>query len=238
MNRLGRSARGFASAATEHGPLDGRYQVRAACLLQRPPVTMKALGPLEAAYDTYRALVEGEASRGIFHIASTSTPAPPSPDARQQASEEAEAAAKTAQHPAYAQAPVTDLRRLLDRKLYLLVRDPHAPHWCLPSKPVHSDEAPLGRLAREGLAEAFDVSRADIYWVGHAPVAFHQQALEGRIKPPLGIKSFVFPGQIIGGHFRQLEAGERREFGWFTKEEAEQLMSPSAFSGIQRALSY
>lgn len=238
MNRLGRSARGFASAATEHGPLDGRYQIRAACLIQRPPVTMKALSPFEAAYDTYRVLVEGEASRGTFHIASTSTPAPPSPDAGQQVSEEAEAAVKLAQHPVYAHAPVTDLRRHLDRKLYLLVRDPQASQWCLPSKPVHSDEAPLGRLAQEGLAEAFDVSRADIYWIGNAPVAFHQQALEGRTRPPLGIKSFVFSGQIIGGHFRQLEADDRREFGWFTKEEAEQLMSHSAFSSIQRALNY
>jgi hypothetical protein len=92
-------------------------------------------------------------------------------------------------------------------------------------------------MAIEALSNEFDISRADMYWPGASPIALHAESFEGRIKPPVGSKTFVMRGQLLGGHWSQ-RAGGRLEWAWVTREEAEAMMPSGLFSSIRSALSY
>jgi len=54
-------------------------------------------------------------------------------------------------HPAYDGLPVTDFRRQLDRKLYLIVRDPTTGKWQLPSKLLTTDTSSLASVHQHTL---------------------------------------------------------------------------------------
>lgn len=92
-------------------------------------------------------------------------------------------------------------------------------------------------MAKEALSDDFDISLADIYWPGAAPIALHVEAFEGRVKAPVGSKTFVMRGQLLGGHWGAARR-EGREWAWATKEEAEVLLAPRYYASIRSALSH
>lgn len=126
--------------------LNPKFQVLVSCLLQRPPVTMRALSNFEAEYEKYRLMLEQETSRGIFQIktsGSSSTEAdedhPVNSISRHIAQNEdtcddmVKASIGPGLRKEYLNLPSNDLRRELDRKLYLLIKDKVSGQWSLPS---------------------------------------------------------------------------------------------------------
>ncbi len=133
-----------------------KYQIQAACLLQRPPITIKTLSQMEAEYEKYRLLLESETSRGIFKIegrSSTGDDAVVSESMNNnlKAGNEGEGEIGNLD-PAYMNLGMDDLRRELDRKLYLMVKNV-AGKWRLPSKLVPDEIKPLSEVYIKGIVD-------------------------------------------------------------------------------------
>lgn len=131
--------------------LDPRYQIFAACLLQRPPIIQRGLDAFEKEYEKYRLMLESETARGIFRV-----------DNSQQRGDEEVSVNSIGRHlkpveseadapglideshlKAYEGLGLTDLRRELERKLFLLVKDTASGQWKLPCKLLTDDSHSL-----------------------------------------------------------------------------------------------
>jgi hypothetical protein len=134
--------------------LDPKYQIFAACLLQRPPIIQKGMNVFEKEYEKYRLMLESETARGIFHVESP-----------QQRGDEDVPMNSIGRHvkavdgeqedagfvggggegagKAYEGLGLNDLRRELDRKLFLLVKENTSGQWKLPSKLLSDDSRSL-----------------------------------------------------------------------------------------------
>lgn len=139
-----RCSRSFLS--TSISALNPKFQVIASCLLHRPPITMRSLDSFETEYEKYRLMLEQETSRGLFQIrmpgsssAETGEEQQVNSISRHMSREEGtedgmSLSVNGGLKKEYMDLPVNDLRRELDRKLYLLVKEKSTGKWSLPSK--------------------------------------------------------------------------------------------------------
>lgn len=121
--------------------------------MHRPAITMRELTPFEREYEQYRLMLEAEESRGVFRIGTANAlPVEKGSDAS-----EAEDLSLNGQGEAethnfnscqgkewdHFEKNEWDLRRKLNQRLYLVVKDAQSSHWKVPAVRVEDEECPL-----------------------------------------------------------------------------------------------
>lgn len=232
---------------------DERNHLYAGCILQRNPVTLRKLSEFEKAYEDYQVALMEEFTRGTFDIRTPhkvemlrlgEVDADEEGAAARKATkatEHTEALINATDHtnaPEYvaAEGDLRSLRRHLDRKLYLAIRNEQGT-WRFPS--VH---IPNGNLSLRERVDCY-LKRlvgedAEVYAVGEAPLAYHFESLPDRIAPPLGIKTFFMKSQLIGGAFALKKTLRVTDYAWLVKEEVKGMFPEDYFRSIQTILQY
>lgn len=155
----------------EHNLLQEKtHRILAACILQRNPVVLRKQSEFEKAYDAYREALQYEYSRGVFDIMTThkremarvqdetsadlqegALAADHTARQKDTPSRAKDSLALPALYPAYeeAEGQLSNIKRKLDRKIYLVVKDENG-HWRFPSHHVVSTKTPLHKVRPRG----------------------------------------------------------------------------------------
>lgn len=202
----------------------------AVALLQRNPVVMNPLSPIELEYTKYRQNLESEKARGTFNIGNVA-----------KGSTSVSVAAAEVSVPEVvelnAEAGPKDLGRMLNRKLYFCVKDQElGGKWTLPMSRFTGDGEGLHTHTQALLSTILAPSEnLQLYHLGPAPVAFHLEKYSDRVVAPLAAKHFFFRSQLISGRVRV--DPKYQEYGWFSKEELKGMLDDEMFGSIEPVIS-
>lgn len=227
--------------------LSTEFAIMTVSLLQRNPIVMRPVSRIENEYAKYRANLESEKSRGTFRIStSTNSNIPNAPDTNFSALLSSEEdLVDVNEH-----LPPSNLSRHLHRKLYFCLKESSNGQWTLPTarfipdtltdhenQDIDHNKNPvaLHHHAQSILSNILAPSEGlQLYHIGAAPVAFHQETFTDRVAHPLGAKHFFFRSQLVGGKVRV--SSKYLEFGWFRKEELENKLMRDLFESIEPVL--
>ena len=231
--------------------LSTEFAIMTVSLLQRNPIVMRPVSRIENEYAKYRANLESEKSRGTFRIGTgANANISNAPDTKLfsalLSSGENENSVDMNEH-----LPPSNLSRHLHRKLYFCLKEASNGQWTLPTARFipdtlivhenqdinnnHGNPVALHHHAQSILSNILAPSEGlQLYHIGAAPVAFHQEIFTDRVVHPLGAKHFFFRSQLVGGKVRV--SSKYREFGWFCKEELENKLTRDLFESIEPVL--
>lgn len=213
----------FSSTSAAHS-----YNVIAAALLQRNPIVMRPLTEIEKEYSKYRQNLEVERSRGTFNIGSSSI--------KSNSTVTVNEAHVPEQVEVNDELGSKELSRKLHRKLYLCLKD-ETGQWTLPMTKFNLQEdkesglhSKSHNLLKDLLAPSVGLQ---LYHLGAAPVAFHLEKYSDRVVAPLGAKMFFFRSQLVAGRVRLQTSEKISDYGWFCREEMEEIFSKDLFESIK-----
>lgn len=226
----------FSSTAVQF-KLKDDYAVMAVSILQRNPLIMRPLSPIELEYQKYRQNLEIERARGVFHIP---TAKDSDPIKGTTTGDITMTDVPSNQNLNETLGP-KDLSRHLHRKLYFCIKDSlnnSNNQWSLPASrfTADPDTSALHLHAHAHLTTVLAPSEGlELYHVGAAPVAFHQENFPDRTAKPFGAKYFFFRSQLIAGRLRV--SPSVTDHGWFCREELKSILSEEYLKAIDPILS-
>lgn len=201
----------------------------AASLLQRNPIVMRPLSPIETEYAKYRQNLEMERSRGTFNIGNSVKSSTVASSVNEMIVPETVELNEGFDG--------KNLQRKLHRKLYLCVKN-ESGQWSLPMTKFNLEEDKalgLHGKARNYLSKLLEPSEGlQLYHLGAAPVAFHLENYSDRVAAPLGAKHFFFRSQLVAGKVRLQSVDD---YAWFCREEMEEKLPADLFESIKPVLS-
>ena len=200
----------------------------AVALLQRNPIVMRPRSQIELEYSKYRQSLETERSRGTFNIGKTGGSGTGGVAVNELTVPEVIELNE--------QFDPKDLKRKLDRKLYLCVKNDSG-NWTLPMSRFNLQEdlndSGLHSKAHDLLADILRPSEGlQLYHLGVAPVAFHVEKYADRVTAPFGAKHFFFRSELVGGKVRL----ENDRFGWLAREEMAEKLPRELFESIKQII--
>lgn len=217
--------------------LKNDYAIMTVSLLQRNPLIMRPLSPLQLEYSKYRQNLEIEKSRGTFQISQESGKSSTVPVAEIELLKKL--TVKTEEEGK--EGNFKDLGRKLYRILYLCLKDGESGKWTLPMNCFDPDnfnnDSALHLEAHKNLSEILAPSEnLQLYHLGSAPVAFHLEKFTDRRSAPFGSKHFFFRSQLVAGRVK-IDPGRFTDYGWFCREELEEKLGTDMFQSIKPVIS-
>lgn len=220
--------------------IDPSYIIKVGAILQRNPIIMNPLNEFEEEYMKYRQTKDSINTRGLLEFTGSS--------------EENSAGIRTLPNgeryfnvvpeertppPEYStdEGNLKNLARKLDRKLYLTIRPCFNPSiWTFPSFLYSPDfKEGIHSVVRNRLDEI--LPNAQLYHLGHAPVAHFVERLKAPIENVKNIATFYLKSQLIAGDIRNFKIPEALDFAWLTKEEIQEQSDPMWFKSLSPILS-
>lgn len=214
--------------------LKNDYAIMAVSLLQRNPIVMRPLSPIELEYAKYRQNLETERARGTFNIAADIGKTATSGGGGSEADlinklSNSNIDLNEAGNP-------KDLSRKLHRKLYLCLKDGITGKWELPMCRFDQPDSALHLQIQNHLSDLLSPSQnLQLYHVGSAPVAFLLEKFQDRSVAPFGQKHFFFRSQLVSGRVR-INSEKYPDYGWFCKEELREVVSKDLFESIEAVI--
>jgi hypothetical protein len=220
--------------------IDPTFIIKVGAILQRNPITMSQLNEFEEEYMRYRHVKDSIKTRGLFEFTGgdeeNSAGIRAMPNGDRYFNIVPEEPAPPLEY-STDEGNLKNLGRKLDRKLYLSIRPSYNPSiWTFPSF-LYSNSLKEGihSVVRERLNEIFP--NAQLYHLGHAPLAHFVEHLKSPIENAKNIATFYLKSQLISGDIKNFKVPEALEFAWLTKEEIQEKADPHWFKSISPILS-
>ena len=221
--------------------IDPNYIIKVGAILQRNPIIMKPLDEFEEEYMKYRHTKDSLKTRGLFEFVGSnednSNGIRTTPDGEKYFNIVPEEPVPLLEY-SRDDKNLKNLGRKLERKIYLSIRPCHNPSfWTFPSFLFTPDfKEGIHSVVRSRLDEIFP--NAQLYHLGHAPLAHFVERLKTPIENAKNIATFYLKSQLIAGDIRNIIIPESLEFAWLTKEELRERSDPLWFKSLDPILSF